>query len=135
MPGLLQLVGTVFINSAELRVMAPADAVGDSLSWLEHCRVRTQMRRSYLGGTSEVDADPGITGLALEAMRAELEKGQSGGGSSGESGQAPYYHVLVHTTKEPKIEAKFDLRRDELVPTCDNWRYNDKLLPWRGQRR
>lgn len=115
-PGLLQLVGTVVINGREFRVMAPADAVGDSVSWLEHCRVRTHIKRSYQNTFSEIDADPNLKELAIEAMKAELEKDQRAGSSDSESGPVLYYHVLVHTTKDPAIEAKFDLRRDELEP-------------------
>ena len=112
--GLLQLVGTVFIDGSEYLVMAPPRAVGESFNWLEHCQVRMKIKRSYLGDQAETDADPYIKELAIEAMKAELERDHCAGSSNSESGPEPYYHVLVHTTKEPKIEAKFDLRRDEL---------------------
>ncbi len=112
--GLLQLVGTVFIDAAEYNVMAPARAVGDSLSWLAQCEVRTKIQKSYPGGHAETDADPGIKELAIEAAKAELEKQSATSPSSESVSPEPYYHVLIHTMKEPKIEAKFDLRRDDL---------------------
>lgn len=113
-PGYLQLVGTVFVEGTEFRVMAPAGAEGDSRDWLEHCSVRTSVKGFYIGDSGEIDAEPDIWKLAIEAVRAELEK-QRGMNSQNEATPVePYYHALIHTVKEPKIEAKFDLRRNEL---------------------
>ena len=111
----LQLVATVFIDRNEYRVMAPSKAVGNSLDWLENSSVRVIDQNPAYFEISEIEAEPSIKIYALKVVKEELEALQSNADSSVELISSDrYYHVLVHTSKEPKIEAKFDLRRNEL---------------------
>jgi hypothetical protein len=114
MDGSPQLVATVFIDGIAYRVIAPSEAIGESLDWLPHCQVRATVV-DPLGGSAEVDAEPYLKLYAIKVAKEELERRQSGMSSSGGAGSAePYFHVVAHTSKAPITEAKFDLRRDEL---------------------
>jgi hypothetical protein len=112
--GFLQRVATVYFDGREYRVMAPPKAVGDVLDWLEHLSVRVANVSDPFAG-SEIDAPAFMKVHAIKAVKEELERLQGEAASSVEfvAGE-PYFHVLIHTSKEPKIEAKFDLRRREL---------------------
>jgi hypothetical protein len=113
--GLLQLIATVFIDGDEYRVMAPWKAVGDSLDWLEHALVRVPIQHPFDRSITEIDAEESTRIDVTRLVKDELERLRHEMNCDIEfiPGE-PYFHVLVHTLKEPKIEAKFDLRRNEL---------------------
>jgi len=110
--GLLQHVATVYVDGDEYRVLAPPDAVGDALNWIDHFHVHRSSSETP-GADVEVDGAFGI--LAIKCVQEELENTQRGPDAGADVRPIePYYHVRVFATKEPRVEVKFDLRLVEL---------------------
>ena len=68
-PDLLQRVATVYIDGKEYRVSAPPQATGNALDWVPHFAVR-----QLVDINSETEIHDAFGALALEAVKAELEK-------------------------------------------------------------
>lgn len=68
-PDMLQRVATVYINGKEYRVSAPPEAKGDALDWVPHFTVR-----QLVGPDAEVEMHDAFGGLALKAVKEELER-------------------------------------------------------------
>jgi hypothetical protein len=64
-----QRVGVVYINGREYRILAPPEAKGEVLDWIEHLSVR-----QLVGLNSEAEIRDALGVLALRATKEELEK-------------------------------------------------------------
>lgn len=65
----LQKIAVVYVNGKEYRVLAPPEAHGDALEWLDHMSVR-----QWAGVNSEVEIQNAVSILALKLVKEELLK-------------------------------------------------------------
>src|SRR5579862_3806300 len=73
-----QRIASVFIRGKEYRVLAPGEATGDPLEWVEHWTVR-QSESGFISGYSESTDEVRMRMIMLVEQALEKEKTAQGG--------------------------------------------------------